>query len=260
MFSAFIFPHFKVIDMGMFDNSQVRDIQTILPNPVAPHRVEEVELVKVSRDKDAASKSFRSISFLFQDKYGAQLQFREFAPSRTINGKALTNEEIEKNAGMAISRLAHISRAYLSEEVWKKIAVPANLQTVDKLDEGWDAYITIMGQALGLSAAKPAGVATGVKTALKVIYALNKGKYYSALPKVPPFVSTENHYKEFRTDNPQYDIFVIPSTRPDAPSAPAPAFGASGGGASFGAAPAATGPSFGSAPAGGAAPVDDLPF
>ena len=191
----------------MFDNSKVSDVSIIKP----ALRVENCELYLIKRDQDPASKSYRSVSFHFRHKVTkAELTHREFAPSKTINGKVLTKEEIEKNVSLIHSRIAHITRAFLDEATFLKIKVVGDVNNLDKL---WDDYIVMTGQALGAS---PAGVAkaAGVDCALKVIYKNVKGKFYASLPAVPPFISTANHPKEF-TINPQYDKFEMEKITPD---------------------------------------------
>ena len=139
----------------MFDNSKVSDISIIKP----AERVEGCELVLIKRDKDPQSKSFRSVTFEFCQKItGSKLDFREFAPNRVINGKTITNEEFKKNIGMAHSRIAHITRAFLDEETFLKIITPGDLdQTLAAnnyaaIDQAWDAYIQMTGAALGATA------------------------------------------------------------------------------------------------------------
>lgn len=191
----------------MFDNSKVSDASVIKPAP----RVEGCELYLIKRDMDPASKSFRSVSFHFRQKAtGAELVHREFAPSKVINGKTLSKEELEKNVSLIHSRIAHITRAFLDEATFLKIKVVGDVSNIDKL---WDDYVVMTGQALGAS---PTGVtkAAGQECALKVIYKNVKGKFYASLPSVPPFISTANHPKEFTT-NPQYDKYEMEKITPD---------------------------------------------
>ncbi len=196
----------------MFDNSKVSDISIIKP----AERVEGCELVGMKRDKDPQSKSFRAVTFeFFQKATGSKLDNREFAPNRVIAGKTLTNEEFKKNIGMAHARIAHITRAFLDEATFLKIVIPGDLDqclasgNYAAVDQAWDAYVAMTGQALG---ADGTGVAKakGVECALKVVY---NGKY-AALPKVPPFISTTNHPKIFTT-NPQYDKYTQSAIQPD---------------------------------------------
>jgi hypothetical protein len=53
-------------------------------------------------------------------------------------------------------------------------------------------------------------------TAMKVIMTKNKDKWYTAVPKVPPFLSTTNHPKNFNWD-PNYDFLEIPGKAGAAP-------------------------------------------
>lgn len=216
----------------MFDNNKVSDVSVIKPS----ERVEGCELVKMSRDKDPASKSFRTTLFTFRQKStGAELVHREFAPSKVINGKQLDDDNIKKNATMGHSRVAHITRAYLDEATFKKIAIQGDISTLDK---NWDDYIAMTAQALQVQADGTVGKAKGVETALKVVY---NGKY-AALPKVAPFISTANHPKEFTT-NPQYDKYHQDSIQPDKEHTAGTGFGSPVPTGDFNAAPATNHPS-----------------
>lgn len=188
----------------MFDNSKVLDISIIKP----AERVEGCQLVSMKRDKDPQSKSFRSVTFTFvQTATGAQLAHREFAPNRVIAGKTLSDDEFKKVISQSHSRIAHITRAFLSEEVFLKIKIQdLGLAQINKM---WDDYIQMTGAALGASEAGVAA-AKGVECALKVVY---NGKY-AALPKIPPFISTLSHPKVFTT-NSQYDKYVQGTVQPD---------------------------------------------
>jgi hypothetical protein len=189
----------------MFDNSKVSDVSVIKP----AERVEGCELIKVTRDKDPQSKSYRSVSFTFlQKSTGAQITHKEFAPNRKIGDKVLDDEAFKKNISLGHSRVAHISRAFLSQETFEKIKI-ADLG-LNQIDKMWDDYIAMTGQALQIQADGTVGAAKGVECALKVVY---KGKY-SALPAVPPFISTANHPKEFTT-NTQYDKYQMDTIVPD---------------------------------------------
>lgn len=193
----------------MFDNSKVSDIQVMSPELTK----ENCEFVKISRDKDPASKSYRAVTFEFVDSKGAVLNHREFAPNRVINGTVLTDDEFKKNINLAHSRVAHISRAFLSEAEFLAIKVEGDLSTIDA---SWDNYIILTARALGVNVEGVPAKAKGVKCSLKVVLQHQKStnKYFSSLPKVPPFISTTNHPKVFSI-NPQYDIFEVPKVTPD---------------------------------------------
>jgi len=201
----------------MFDNNNVSDIQVIKP----AERVEGCELVKMSRDKDPQSKSYRSVTFLFKEiATGAELAHREFAPGRQIGTKTLSNDEYKKNISLVHSRIAHITRAFLPEEIFKQIKVAGDIdqlmssQNWAAIDKAWDDYISLTGQALGADA-NGVAKAKGVKVALKVVYKKVKDKFYASLPAVPPFISSELHPKQFSSANPQYDIYTIQKITPD---------------------------------------------
>lgn len=196
----------------MFDNNNVSDVSVIKP----AERIEDCFLVKMERDKDPQSKSFRAVTFSFtQPSTGSKLDHREFAPNRVLPTKTLSNEEFKKNIAMAHSRVAHITRAFLDEETFKKIVITGDLDkslaegNYGAIDTAWDQYIVLTAQALGATATNVAK-AVNVPCALKVVY---KGKY-AALPMVPPFISTSIHPKVFTT-NAQYDKYVQDAIMPD---------------------------------------------
>lgn len=198
----------------MFDNSKVSDVQVMKPEL----RKENCKFVKISRDKDTASKSYRSVSFDFVASNKTILSHREFAPSRIINGTTLDDDNFKKNISLAHSRVAHISRAFLSEAEFLAIKVDVDLANIDK---GWDEYIMLTAKALGVNAEGVPTKAINQPCALKVVLQHQKSsnKYFSSLPKVPPFISTANHPKEFSI-NPQYDVFERQQVRPDTELAP----------------------------------------
>jgi len=183
----------------MFDNSKVVDINVMTPEL----RKENCELKSLKRNDDG------SISFTFADANGAELIHREFKPSKVIGGKPLNDEEFKKNVSLITSRIAHITRAFVTQETFEKIKTS---QT--DVDQAWAEYTKMTAGALGVDGTGMVGKAKGVKCALKVIYKNSKGKFYSSLPQVAPFISTENHPKTF-VANAQYDKFTIERVTPD---------------------------------------------
>jgi len=183
----------------MFDNSKVVDINVMIPEL----RKENCELKSLKRNDDG------SISFTFADANGAELIHREFKPSKVIGGKTLNDEEFKKNVSLITSRIAHITRAFVTQETFEKIKTS---QT--DVDQAWAEYTKMTAGALGVDGTGMVGKAKGVKCALKVIYKNSKGKFYSSLPQVAPFISTENHPKTF-VANAQYDKFTIERVTPD---------------------------------------------
>lgn len=189
----------------MFDNSKVSDIQAMRPEP-RKEGCELVEIKKLVDEKTGAS----SITFKFVDSTGAELTHREFEPSRQIGTKTLTDEEFKKNVNLTHSRIAHITRAFVPEDKFLliKVADTGNFRN------DWNAYLKITAEALGVTT-QGVEAAKGKKCALKVVYRKVKDKFYSSLPNVPPFISTELHPKTFST-NPQYDKYEIERIVPDA--------------------------------------------
>jgi hypothetical protein len=206
-----------------FNNKDVREVSVMKPEL----RKEGVKLVSLKRDKDEKNNGAnKCIIFTFADKLGNQLAHREFDPKRL---ETMDNEAWEKSQRLVHSRVAHITRAYLPEEEFNAIE-----------GANWGDYLKNTFMALGVAAdgsvAKAKAIDGDGKTALKVVYRYNKkdGKYYTALPQVPPFISTSNHPKEFSV-NPQYDILEIPKLVPDTDN---PKTQAGGGEAAFAGAPA----------------------
>jgi len=186
----------------MFDNSKVSDVTVMKPAP----RKEGCSFVSMKKNED------KSVSFKFVDATGAELTLREFMPSKVIAGKTLDDDNFKKNVSLTHSRIAHITRAFIPEETFLKIKIED--KGIANFEPMWMDYLKQTAMALGVQADGSVAAAKGKPCALKVVYTLNKGKYYAALPKVPPFISTELHPKEFGT-NPQYDIYEIPKIGPD---------------------------------------------
>jgi hypothetical protein len=198
-----------------FSNKDIKDVNIMKPEP----RKEGIKLLTIKREKKEGQNS--SIIYTFEDKNKAMLQHREFDPNRL---ESMSDEEWEKSQKLAHSRVAHISRAYLTQEEFD------NIQGAT-----WIDYVKATFVALGVNmttgeVAKAKAIDADGKTALKVVFKFVKkdSKYYASLPQVPPFISTSNHVKDFTT-NPQYDIYEIPSIKPDGARATPGAGGAATG-------------------------------
>lgn len=186
----------------MFDNSQIKDVSVMKPEL----RKEDCRFVGMKKHQD------QSVEFQFVHvPTKSVLNHREFLPKKL---DSQSDDDFRKSGTLTMSRIAHIIRAYLTEEQFLSIKVddPNNLS---KVEANWGSYLK---QAYGLLIGpdgKPKENAS-IPTALKVVLRLNKkdNKYYTALPSVPNFISTPNHFKEFQV-NPQYDIFEIPKFTPD---------------------------------------------
>jgi hypothetical protein len=185
-----------------FDNKDVKEVSVIAPakkgNPKYPNfpGVDGIKFVQIKKD----TKGGNAIIFKFQSKDGGVLEHREFEPNKIAN---MSDDDFIKSAKLAQSRVAHIARAYLTEAQFLAIK-----------GSDWNDYIKNTVIALGIDANGVPTRAAGVEATLKVVLRESKGKYYSSLPKVPPFISTANHPKEFTLD-PKYDIMEIPSILPD---------------------------------------------
>lgn len=185
--------------MWNFADQQNQDI-------MAPgKRKENCRFIGISRNA-----TDKSMIFHFADETGAKLDHREFVPKR-INEQQ-TDEEFKKNCSLEASRLAHITRAFVTEDEFLSIKVddPTNLS------KAADNFLAITKQLGGLLKKKLEDAkGAGLVCALKVTLRKTKDKYYSSFPQVPPFVSTTNHPKEFKWD-PNYDILEAPLNTPDA--------------------------------------------
>jgi len=180
----------------MYDNSQVSDITPIKPGV----RVEGCRLVKITKVNDPGKNTHGAVTFHFiQDKTKAVLNHMEFAPKK---GEKQTDEKFAAQVKLQGSRIAHITRAYLVEDVAKTIG-----------GANWDEYIKNTVTALGVDFNTGVPSKTvNVIVALKVVLRDNK---YSSLPNVPVFISSDLNPKDF-TINPEYDKFVPEMAQPDA--------------------------------------------
>ncbi len=173
-------------------------------NIMAPSkRREGCELVAIDRNT-----ADNSITFTFKEKTTkASLGHREFVPKKS---ETMSEEEFKKSIGLNVGRIAHICRAFVTEDEFKSVKVedPNNLA---KAEANWMSITKQVGKLLKDKIAAK----SDMTCALKVVLSKQKdNKYFSALPRVPSFISTTNHPKDFLV-NPQYDIFEIPSFTPD---------------------------------------------
>lgn len=184
----------------MFNFANIKEVNIMQPSK----RREGCRLTEVKRVAEDGS-----MVFIFsEDATKDQLQHREFIPKR---GENQSDTDFKKNIGLNVSRIAHIARAYMTEEEFNKVAV-ADPDNLSKVAENWKTITGIVGKFLQ----EKIKAGADMSCALKVT--LNKNnkdqKYYTGFPAVPPFVSTANHPKEFRYD-PKYDLFELPQGRPD---------------------------------------------
>lgn len=182
----------------MFNFGEVKETSVMKAAP----RKEGCKLTEVKRNED---QSFQ-VTFI-DPATGGTLTHREFVPKKLDN---MTDDDFKKNIGLSVARLAHITRAFVSQAEYDAIRVedPNNMTKVV------ENFMSITKQMGALLKSK-LEAKSDMTCALKVVLVKNKEKYYSGFPKVPPFVSTTNHPKEFTT-NPQYDLYEIPAYRPDA--------------------------------------------
>lgn len=186
----------------MFNFSDVKEGSFMIPSKAKLKR--DALFLGVERDTQT-----KAMIFNFREKEGnASLSHREFVPTRQ---ETATDEQYKGSIQGTVSRIAHICRAFVTEEEFLSVKVedPTNLA---KAQDNW---ISITQQVGKLLKAKLTASPGGLPCEIKVVYSKNKDKYYAALPKVPSFISTTNHPKDFSI-NPTYDIFEIPSAVPTA--------------------------------------------
>ncbi len=182
----------------MFNFEDVKEINPIAPAP----KVVGCALTGVARND-----SDKSMTFTFTQKStGAALAHREFKPSRM---ESQSDEDYKKNITLQVGRIAHIYRAYASEEQFKsiKVAEPNNL---NKAGENWLEVTSMVGKSLKEMITTGKDMTCDLKVTLREQKKEGKTNYYSSLPAVPPFISTVSHPKDFTT-NPQFDVYTIPA-------------------------------------------------
>lgn len=179
--------------MSKYNTDDVKEVSYMTPGL----RKEGCQLIKVEYEKPTTGNE--SINFTFKDPTGAILTHKVYEPQDSFNGVELTPEKLKTAINMAIGSIKHILGRFIPEEATKITG------------DTWEELGANTVRALGQSH-------IGIKCALKVT--LRKGEkdgkttYYSILPKVPAFISTEKYPKEF-TVNPDWDLFEIPGTKPD---------------------------------------------
>jgi hypothetical protein len=168
-----------------FSNKAVQD-----KSPMKPaQRKVGCFLTNISKDEH------ENLVIEFRDSTGSTLRHVEWKPKKREED---SQEDYEKNVNMTLSRVKHIAGRFMTSEAADTI-------------EGatWNDYVDSFIAKMNAASYKT------VSVDLKVV--LRKGtdgKYYSTLPKVQPFISSEKFPKEFTT-NPAYDFYEIPSDKPD---------------------------------------------
>jgi len=203
----------------MFNFKDIKEV-----NPIAPgKRKEECALTAVTRDKNDDSMLFTFVEKATQ----ATLVHREFAPKR---GEQQSDEDYKKSVGLSVSRLAHIYRAFATQEQFEAVRVEGDQNNAANFKTNWVAVTKQMGKGLVDMIAAGKDMTCALKVVLRAVKKDGKTNYYSSLPQVPPFISTASHPKEF-TVNPTYDLFEAPSITPDreAPAGQGAANGAASG-------------------------------
>lgn len=166
--------------MTGFSTQGLEEVSVMAPSP----RKENCRLVDVKFDSEKGY-----LDFIFEDATGAQLRDRTFEPTRQSWHN--TDEDFNKTVRLTMTRLKHIVGRFVGPE-----------KAGNMSGNTWESFCNNVIQTLGSSY-------RGVKCDLKVVLIKQKDKWYSALPKVPDFISTEKYPKEFTIDN-KYDIFEKP--------------------------------------------------
>lgn len=176
-------------------------------NPIGTSkRREGCALVDVTKNKEDGSVTFQFIEKITN----ATLNHREFVPNRL---EQMTDEEYKKNVTLNVSRIAHIYRAFATDEQFQAVAVEDPNNPL-KYKENWLAVTGMVGKSLKQMIADKKDMTCALKITLRKQVKEGKTNFYSSLPQVPPFISTTNHPKDF-IYNPQYDLLEIPTISPD---------------------------------------------
>lgn len=193
----------------------IKEVNYMIPDPVK-RQIDGCTLLNIERDKDSNSRTYQAVTFTWREESTkAQLSHKEFFPK-----KGDADDELWKSGvSLSASRLAHIARAYMTDEEYASLKVSGDSKSLVEsvVQKNWIEITSQIGKILN---PKIVAGTTG-DTSLKVVYnesgkGLNK-KYFAGLPKVPPFISTPNHPKKFEY-NPKYDRYVKPggNATPDA--------------------------------------------
>jgi hypothetical protein len=169
-------------------------------------------LSKIERDKEKLD-----VTFSWENpSLKAGISMREFLPKRL---EKMTDAEWKKNIQLSVSRLAHIARAYSTEE---EFATYKSDNPSDSLEEKvvqaqWIEVTKKINKVL-MEKIKSGEIRDAkFESTLKIVKVKNKDKWYTALPKVPAFISTPNHPKTLDW-NAEYDFLEAPvkgGARPD---------------------------------------------
>lgn len=176
-------------------------------NPISTSkRREGIELTDILKNKEDGS-----VIFAFVEKSTrATLNHREFVPSRQ---EGVSDEDYKKSVSMNVNRIAHIYRAFATDEQFEAVKVE-DPDNISKFKENWLTVTGIVGKSLKEMFAAKKDMTCVLKITLRAQKKEGKTNYYSSLPQVPPFISTANHPKDFRWD-PNYDFLEIPTISPD---------------------------------------------
>ncbi len=182
---------------NLFNNKNVTEKSAMKP----ALRKEGCYITNLSKDDKS------NLVIEFRDHTGSTLRHVEWKPEKRETD---TDEQFEKSVKLTVSRVKHIAGRFMSED---------DANTIQGAD--WDGYVDSFITKMTSVNYKT------VPVALKVT--LRKGsddKWYSSLPKVPSFISSEKYPKEFTT-NPDWDMYEVPSAGATSPDAAA--FQAGGG-------------------------------
>lgn len=185
----------------MFGADSLRDAGIMGPSRKRP----DCQFIGITRDTPTSAMIFHFVEKATKDK----LDHREFLPNKLQD---MSVEDYKKATNLSISRILHIARAFLTQAEFDTIKIEGD--EIDppqsKYPELWMALTKMVGKLL-----KETVIGKRDTTCeLKLVVNSNKGKHYTGFPKVPPFISTANHPKEFKYD-PNYDKFEIPLNTPD---------------------------------------------
>jgi hypothetical protein len=206
----------------MFNFKDIKSVDAIQPAKIgAPGfpAKKGLKFLGVERIKNEGKADHLSMQFNFIDPVTqAVLNHREFYPKR--QSETQSDDDFKKSVSLSVSRIAHITRAFVSQEEFEAIQV-SDPNNMNKIGDNWIDITTQVGKLLKKKLTEDKIDTTcDLKITLRKVTTNGKTNYYSSLPQVPPFISTTNHPKEFKVD-PKYDIFEQPRVAPDSES-PAP--------------------------------------
>lgn len=187
----------------MYSNEEVKESEVIVP--VSPFISNDIRLIKVEKTVNAEKDNEVYLDFTLQHvKTKGTLRDRIFEPKDKTDNPPFPDYSFEKERSTVLGRVKHFQGRFMSEDAAKATK-----------GENWEQYVDAVVNSF------PTGF-ENIPLDAKVVYTKSSnGKYYSSLPKFPPFLSSEKFPKSLAATG--YDIYVMPAatgTQTAAPTAP----------------------------------------